>query len=335
MSDLLHLTTALARTMRDHAPGWTDRNDADPGITMLEMLAYLAEALQFRRGLVAGGSGAASRIVQAVDAYEDDEPIVVRVNGKRWERVRAIADAPPDAGVFTLDETTGVIAFGDGVHGRVPERGSSISARYRAGGGEREETSIAVRSTWPLAHREFRITLRDAGTLQLERCVMLYETGSAKKRTRFFSGKLLTADDLAAEQQYHLGNHRDHLRMFHGSGIVQGLQVETGTGGDTIVVRRGVAIDGEGREICLDADVTLTVPAGSQSPALILVEYAERPVDPVPVSTGGGTEPSRIEEACRIMIASDSGDRGVAVARIVQEQGGWRLDPAFVPARTR
>ena len=297
MSDLLPLTRALARTMRDHAPGWTDRNDADPGITMLEMLAYLAEALQFRRGLVAGGSGAASRIVQAVEAYEDDEPIVVRVNGQRWERVRAIADAPPDAGVFTLDETTGVIAFGDGVHGRVPERGSSISARYRAGGGEREETSIAVRSTWPLPHREFRITLRDAGTLQLERCVMLYETGSGKKRTRFFSGKLLTADDLAAEQNYHLGNHRDHLRMFHGPAS-QVLQVETGTGGDTIVVRRGVAIDGEGREICLDADVTLTVPAGSQSPALILVDTPSDPSIRSLFQPGGGTEPGRIEEAC-------------------------------------
>jgi hypothetical protein len=149
MSDLLPLTQALDRTMRDHAPGWTDRNDADPGITMLEILAYLAKELQFHRGPVAGGSGASSRIVQALDAYEDDDPIVVRVNGEQWERVRAIGDAPPDASVFTFDETTGIIAFGDGVHGRVPERGSTISARYQTGGGAEMRTSFTVRSTWP------------------------------------------------------------------------------------------------------------------------------------------------------------------------------------------
>ena len=31
------------RTMREHAPGWTDHNEHDPGVTMLELIAYLAE----------------------------------------------------------------------------------------------------------------------------------------------------------------------------------------------------------------------------------------------------------------------------------------------------
>jgi len=56
MNEWLTLTDTLSHTMRVHAPGWTDRNDADPGITMLEMLAFLAEGLRYRRGIVVGGS---------------------------------------------------------------------------------------------------------------------------------------------------------------------------------------------------------------------------------------------------------------------------------------
>jgi hypothetical protein len=40
---------AEARAMiPTHAPGWTDHNPTDPGITLIEMFAYLAEALMYR-----------------------------------------------------------------------------------------------------------------------------------------------------------------------------------------------------------------------------------------------------------------------------------------------
>jgi len=172
MSDFLQLTTALNRTMADHAPGWTDRSGADPGITLLEIMAYLAESVLYRIGVVPGGSTVASRIVGALDAYDDPDPIVVRVNGERWQRVRAIADAPPGAGVFTLDGATGVIAFGDGIHGCLPEPGSTISVRYRDRDSQEGNTSVAVRATWPLPGRGFRISLREEGTLQLQRCLI-------------------------------------------------------------------------------------------------------------------------------------------------------------------
>jgi hypothetical protein len=135
MHDLSTLGQALNRTMAVHAPGWTDRNDTDPGITILEVMAFLAENVLYSTGQVRGGESAASRIVQALDSYEGRDSVVVRVNGERWERVSSFADASPDAAVFTLDTSTGTVAFGDGRHGRVPEPGSTISVRYRMGTG--------------------------------------------------------------------------------------------------------------------------------------------------------------------------------------------------------
>lgn len=239
MRDWLTLTQALARTMNDHAPGWTDRNDADPGITMLEMLAFLAEGLQRDRGVVEGGAPAASRIVEVLQAY----------------------------------------------------RG-------------------------------------------IEACVMLHEGWSGTKRPRFFSGRVLSAGDLGEEQNYHIGTHRRHLQTLHGSGIARGLQVTDDTENGTITIEPGLGIDAHGREINLGERATVAIPPESATPAWIVIEYAERMVDPVPVSTDGTIEPSRIEEGCRLVVAP-SCESGVAIARMVRDGDGWCVDPSFVPGRAR
>jgi hypothetical protein len=131
MNEWLTLTDALSRTMRAHAPGWTDRSDADPGITMLEMLAFLAEGLRFQLGAITGGSATAARIVEALSAYNEPDSIAVRLNGRLWRRVDALAEAGSDEPVYVFDESTGALAFGDGVHGRRPQTGDTITARYR------------------------------------------------------------------------------------------------------------------------------------------------------------------------------------------------------------
>lgn len=239
MRDWLTLTQALARTMHDHAPGWTDRNDADPGITMLEMVAYLIEGLQFRRGVVSGGAPAASRIVAGLQGY---------------------------AGI--------------------------------------------------------------------EACVILHEGWSGTKRPRFFSGRLLSADDLGEEQNYHLGAHRRHLQTLHGSGIARGLQVKDGTEHGTITIEPGLAIDAYGREINLADRATVAIPSETATPAWIVLAYAERMVDPVPSSTGEALEPSRIEEGCRVFVGP-SCESGVAIARVARDEDDWRVDPSFAPVRAR
>jgi len=318
--------------MNAHAPGWTDRNDADPGFSMLEMLAFLSEGLLFHRGVVDRGAPAASRIVDAIQAYEDDEPVAVCVNGERWQRVETVVGMGSDAHVFTLDPAPGLGAFGDGLHGKRPASGSTISVRYRERGGRLGDTSIAVRTGWPLPHRGYLISLREDGTTRMEACVILHEGWSGARRPRFFSGRLLTADDLGEEQNYHLATHRRHLRTLHGSGIVHGLEVTDDTSSGTLAIEPGLAIDALGREIALAERAMIVIPSKSPNPAWIVLEYAERLVDPVPVPTDGTTEPSRIEEGCRVVVAP-SADSGVAVARVVRKGDGWRVDPSFGPDR--
>jgi predicted phage baseplate assembly protein len=55
----------------------------------------------------------------------------------QWKEVPSLGDAGPTAPVFTVDYTTGVVAFGDGVHGaRVPLGFRNVrAAQYKAGGG--------------------------------------------------------------------------------------------------------------------------------------------------------------------------------------------------------
>jgi hypothetical protein len=71
---------------------------------------------------------------------------------------------------------------------------------------------------------------------------------SAPRRPRYFTGQLLTAEDLEAEQSYFLTGRRAHNRLLHGWGVVCGLDV-TPSGSGGVVVEAGVAIDGLGREI--------------------------------------------------------------------------------------
>ena len=227
----LTLTAALDRTMREHAPGWTDHSGHDPGVTMLELIAYLAEDLQQNSRVVESGGPALARAIRALDAY-------------------------------TL-------------------------------------TPIAT-----------------SGTVRLN----------------FFPGRLLTADDLREEQEYHREKHRRHLQMLHGFGVVDGLEVAIAADGATISVEPGIAIDEYGREIVLDDLVVLPIPFNTASPICVVVQYAERLVDPVPVAAGG-TEPSHIEEGCDVSLMPDEPEPGIAVARLIRENAAWRVDPAFAPIR--
>lgn len=58
----------------------------------------------------------------------------ILVGGEVWLGVDSMAESSPDGPHYELD-ATGVIRFGDGRHGRVPERGAPIVARYWHGGG--------------------------------------------------------------------------------------------------------------------------------------------------------------------------------------------------------
>src|SRR5215204_3952308 len=71
------------------------------------------------------------------------------------------------------------------------------------------------------------------------------------KRPNFFSGKLLTAEDLSQEQGYVLDKFRRHNRTLHGFGIISGLKVSARAG--QINIEPGIALDCEGNELVVDS----------------------------------------------------------------------------------
>ena len=67
------------------------------------------------------------------------------------------------------------------------------------------------------------------------------------ERPRYFSGKLLTAVDFAAEQDYHRRKYSEHTRLLHGHGTVCGLEVRpTSPPSGQVKVEAGVALDCRG-----------------------------------------------------------------------------------------
>lgn len=58
---------------------------------------------------------------------------VVHVAGEAWRETDDLAAAGPEDRVFTIDDTTGRITFGDGVHGVIPARGAQLTAEYESG----------------------------------------------------------------------------------------------------------------------------------------------------------------------------------------------------------
>lgn len=327
------LTRALRQTMRSHAPGWTEANDSDPGITILEVFAYLAENLQFRDAPGTAVSSAAARAIAALERLADGEPVAVVVNGQPWQVVDSLANAGPDAAVFTLDPSTGEITFGDGVRGRVPEPGSII-VRYRTGSQEAEgSTTISVRTTWPPRHRYLGVSLRESAT-QPSPDVSTTEQWGGSTRPNYFSGRVLGAQDFQQEQQYHLDARRRHLLALHGSGVARGLDVAVSSGGASVTVQPGLAIDASGREIVLDTPAVITPAEGVTSPAWLTLEYAERGIQMVPTADGE-PQASRIQEGCRITITPSACEPGVTLARLIHETNAWRVDQTFTPVRAR
>jgi hypothetical protein len=152
-------------------------------------------------------------------------------------------------------------------------------------------------------------------------------------RTRFFTGKLLTADDFEQEQSYHLTKHRRHNRLMHGVGIVRGLGVSLEprvSGGDpTIMVSPGVAISPEGEELVVCEPVTRDVCQGV-SPCYVTLAFVEQPADPTPEG-----EHSRIEESAEVVVFEDVPRDHLAIARLLHEGGTWRTDASFKAQRLR
>lgn len=78
---------------------------------------------------------------------------------------------------------------------------------------------------------------------------------------RYHFGMLLGVDDFETEQAYHRAKMRLHNAWLHRAGVVWGLDVGVDTTRLEVIVTPGLAIDGQGRELHLEADACLNVGA--------------------------------------------------------------------------
>ena len=98
------------------------------------------------------GTGEPDQVVQLASVPVLADSLVLSVDGAVWERVDDLLTATPEVplaegsspvladptervDVYTVDRDSGVVRFGDGVHGRRPPADAVISASYDHGGG--------------------------------------------------------------------------------------------------------------------------------------------------------------------------------------------------------
>ncbi len=166
------------------------------------------------------------------------------------------------------------------------------------------------------------------------------------KRVNYFTGQLLSAADFQAEQDYHREKQRLHNRVLLGSGVVGGLKVSLGKGicAGSVVISPGSAVDptGELLQLCEPGSLRLKSTAAA---VRVYLRYTERPTDAVPTTTpnpNATSQPSRIEEGSELVLADEApptpakarrvaaaDPTGVALARLVRTQTGWRVDRKF------
>jgi hypothetical protein len=61
--------------------------------------------------------------------------VTVTVDDHEWSLASSLRDAGSSDAVYVLNQETGSIGFGDGVHGARPQVGSTITVRYSCGAG--------------------------------------------------------------------------------------------------------------------------------------------------------------------------------------------------------
>ena len=126
---LRRLIRELDDVARQHVP-WYDSNALDPGIALLELLAYAADSLAHYQTQIAD------------EAYLQTQPtlgasrVAVTIDGSPWRDVPSLEKSGPGDAVYVADRDVDgsvTVRFGDGQHGRRPPTGAVVVATYRRG----------------------------------------------------------------------------------------------------------------------------------------------------------------------------------------------------------
>ena len=166
------------------------------------------------------------------------------------------------------------------------------------------------------------------------------------KRPNFFSGKLLTPEDLELEQQYFREKHKRHNRSLHGFGIVSGLKVTSKAG--QIIVAPGLALDCEGNELVIESVQSIGPPTTADwHTAFVNVCFFEECAESIP--SGGAVETANvaanITESFMLAVAQKNFNHGhrhlrarwlacglphaLTIAKLRHSSQGWRVDRGY------
>lgn len=168
-------------------------------------------------------------------------------------------------------------------------------------------------------------------------------------RNHFFTGKLLTAEDLEVEQQYFREKLKRHNRYLHGFGIVSGLSV-TRNSGNAITITPGLAIDCQGNEILVEEPFRHSLPEPAGETLFLAIRYAEHATHPVScVQPNCDLEHSRIEETFAVIFETKNTNHGhrhsqgrwrgcgnphgLTIARLKNSGGQWKIERRYRPPR--
>ena len=96
------------------------------------------------------------------------------------------------------------------------------------------------------------------------------------KRIKPVDGMAITADVWEEAHDYHLRDQRAHAALYHGTGIVTGLEVISSDPPDTAVyIKPGVAVDPLGRTIVLPQPVAYDIGQEMEGTLYLLLNYSE------------------------------------------------------------
>lgn len=146
------------------------------------------------------------------------------------------------------------------------------------------------------------------------------------KKVNPFQGLIIDADTWRDAHNYHRDQQRLHVLAFHGTGIVQGLEVNAANPPDTsVVVSPGLGIDPDGNVIVVGQKQRYRVQAQRAGTVYLVIEFREVPTEPYQPPNGG--QPTRLIDAYKIE------ERDKLPAEPYVELARIDLDPARGPIR--
>ena len=153
---LRRLVRELHAVVKRDLPWYEGSPDNDPGIALVELFAFVGDALLVYQSRAADEAYLRSHRTWGLILHNvlGTSPLVVTVDGSRWREVPSLASHGPDDAVYVADrgaDGSFTVRFGDGQRGRRPAAGAQVAATYRNGGGAGVIATILWPPTPPLS----------------------------------------------------------------------------------------------------------------------------------------------------------------------------------------